>query len=159
MKAETGQARAPRFADKIADRYGTMHPAILRHLIAWVLLMREGFDGDLDCMVILAVAGDRVLKDPSLREWSYRDLLVKPQIDARIPLTNRKSIADSTGIPRETVRRKVAMLIDRGWLVEQPDGSLMPTKKAAEELHFTTLRSFEILGHLAEALVSVSREA
>ena len=155
--AGTGQAPGVRFADRINDSYGAMHPAILRHLIAWVLLMREGFDGDLDCMVILAVAGDRALKDPAVRGWSYRDILAKPQIETQIPLTNRKSIADSTGIPRETVRRKVAMLMDRGWIVEQPDGSLMPTKKAAEELHFTTMRSFEILGHLAEAL-AITRE-
>ena len=139
-------------AKQYAERYGDVHPKILRHLIAWVLLMRESFDGDLDLMVVLAVIGDRALKDPSVRGYSYQGLIDRKPVATRIPLTNRKSIADSTGIPRETVRRKVATLIARGWVEELPDGSLIPALASKTDLYATTLRSFEVLGRLAEAL-------
>jgi hypothetical protein len=141
-----------RLAKQYAERYGDVHPKILRHLIAWVLLMREGFDGDLDLMVVLAVIGDRALKDPSVRGYSYQGLVDRKQVTLTVPLTNRKSIADSTGIPRETVRRKVATLIARGWVAELPDGSLMPAPASKTDLYAVTLRSFEVLGRLTEAL-------
>jgi hypothetical protein len=145
-----------RLAKQYAERYGDAHPKILRHLIAWVLLMREGFDGDLDLMVVLAVIGDRAMADPSVKGYSYQGLIERKPVMPRVPLTNRKSIADSTGIPRETVRRKVATLIARGWVEELPDGSLIPTIVAKTELHSTTLHSFEVLGRLAEALQAVT---
>jgi hypothetical protein len=154
----TGSNNPRRLAEEYADRYGAVHPNILRHLIAWVLLMRESFDGDLDMMVVLAVIGDRALKDSAGRDRSYREFLDRPQVDRKIPLTNRKSIADSTGIPRETVRRKVATLVARGWVIEQPDGSLTPARGATEELQATSLRSFEILGRLAEAVLAAHPE-
>lgn len=154
----TGPNKPRRLSDEYADNYGAVHPNILRHLIAWVLLMRESFDGDLDMMVVLAVIGDRALKDVSVRNWSYRDMIDRPQVEPTIPLTNRKSIADSTGIPRETVRRKVATLVARGWVIEQPDGSLLPARGSTEELQATSLRSFEILGRLAEAVLAAHPE-
>ena len=40
--------------------------------------------------------------------------------------TNMRSLAESTGIPRETVRRKVALLIARGWVVTD-EGTLYYT--------------------------------
>jgi hypothetical protein len=153
-----GSTNTRRLSEQYAERYGAIHPKILRHLIAWVLLMRESFDGDLDMMVVLAVIGDRAMKDGAVRDLSYRDLLERPQVEPKIPLTNRKSIADSTGIPRETVRRKVATLVARGWVIEQPDGSLLPTRGSAEELQSTSLRSFEILGRLAEAVLDAHQE-
>lgn len=148
-------ACGPRIAELIAQNYGDVHPAILRHLLQWVLLMREGFDGDLDLMVVMAVIGDRTLKDLAFRDLGYAELRLKPEIKPDNPLTNRKSIADSTGIPRETVRRKVATLLAKGWIEERPDGTLATTRGATDALHPITLRSFEILGHLGATLAAV----
>lgn len=148
-------ARRTRLAELIARHYGDVHPGILRHLLQWTLLMREGFDGDLDLMLVLAVIGDRTIQDGQFRNLGYHEMLGTSPIKPRVPLTNRKSIADSTGIPRETVRRKVATLLARGWIAEMPDGSLTPTRGASEALGPVTLRSFEILGQLGEALAAV----
>lgn len=148
-------ARRARLAELIARHYGDVHPAILRHLLQWTLLMRESFDGDLDLMLVLAVIGDRTIQDAQFRTLGYHEMLSASPVKPRVPLTNRKSIADSTGIPRETVRRKVATLLARGWIAEMPDGSLAPTRGASEALGPVTLRSFEILGQLGEALAAV----
>jgi hypothetical protein len=148
----TVATKRPRLATLIERHYGELHPGILRHLLQWTLLLREAFDGDLDSMIVLAVIGDRLVTDPKFPNMGYSELMNRPQFLPDLPQTNRRSIADSTGIPRETVRRKVAALVARGWIEERSDGSLIVTGTAAQALHPTTLRSFEILGNLGEAL-------
>jgi hypothetical protein len=49
-------------------------------------------------------------------------------------------------------------LIARGWVVELPDGSLMPAAAVKTDLHATTMRSFEVLGRLTEALQAVAQK-
>ena len=51
----------------------------------------------------------------------------------RLPLRpcNAFSISSSTGIPRETVRRKVSHLIQNGWISRDAKGGLTITAKAA----------------------------
>lgn len=46
---------------------------------------------------------------------------------------NTQSISEYTGIPRETVRRKINELITRGWIVKD-DAKLIVTKKCADDL-------------------------
>lgn len=47
---------------------------------------------------------------------------------------NALSISDATGMPRETVRRKVKELEKRGWLVREGARSLTLTPRAIEQL-------------------------
>lgn len=149
--------REERLATRYARQYGSVHPKVLRHLLSWTLLMRESFDGDLDLMIVLAVIGDRRLKEPVIREIGFQEIVDGCQVPHTVPLTNRKSISDSTGIPRETVRRKVANLLARGWIAELPDGSLTTTVEAARALEPITYRSFEILSHLAETFIALEK--
>ena len=55
----------------------------------------------------------------------FRKLVLRP--------CNAFSISSSTGIPRETVRRKVARLAELGWIVRDSRGGLTITAKAAAE--------------------------
>lgn len=48
--------------------------------------------------------------------------------------TNGHSIALVTGIPRETVRRKLVKLAALGWLTENANGQLVPAARLGEEL-------------------------
>ncbi|RQW27237.1 hypothetical protein EHS17_08120 [Rhodobacteraceae bacterium CH30] len=48
--------------------------------------------------------------------------------------TNGHSITLVTGIPRETVRRKLAKLVALDWLSENVYGQLLPTPRLAEQL-------------------------
>jgi len=109
----------------------TIRPTVLEqhayqvaHLISsfTVPLLRDlysRFDGD---MVEIIVLGEIALRNVSqffnksagvvhehwLDDEEQRNKLMRP--------CNALSISDATGIPRETVRRKVKQLIDKGWL-------------------------------------------
>jgi predicted transcriptional regulator len=77
------------------------------------------FGGDLQEMLVLAVMGQVHLR-AGLDVGP--DGLVKPRsIPGPIGITASR-IADVTGIPRQTVRRKLAKLESRGWIVPKPSG-------------------------------------
>jgi hypothetical protein len=69
---------------------------------------------------------------------------------------NARSIADFSGIPRETVRRKVQDLIDLGW-VERHGNDLRATDKARVELMPLTETSLDYLVGMATVFSSASR--
>ena len=100
------------------------HAYQVAHLISsfTVPLLRDlyrRFDGD---MVEIIVLGEIAMRNVSqffsknasalpeqwLDDESQRKKLMQP--------CNALSISEATGIPRETVRRKVKQLIDKGWL-------------------------------------------
>lgn len=74
------------------------------------------FNGDLVMALVLGELGQYVagpLHDsPSTKRSS------------KIRSINAYSISIASGIPRETVRRKLDKLLERGWVVETPDGKL-----------------------------------
>lgn len=112
-----------------ADGFTTHVSALVRLLTA----LREAFDGDLDTLLIFAVIGDRHFArrvDPNTP--TYRTLGSTEVSDT--PSVNAFSIAQCTGIPRETARRKVAQLVERGWVTNDASGNLRPTRRAAREL-------------------------
>jgi hypothetical protein len=83
----------------------------------------DGFDGDLElCAIFVAIAcasTGAALRDPEV----FADLDdTRPLPDSYHRPISRRAIAISTGLARETVRRKVAQLVDRGLIVEEPDG-------------------------------------
>jgi hypothetical protein len=70
---------------------------------------RKTFGGDFDCVMVLAVLGQRFL-------GAYHDLAPGEIPDeARIWMSALR-ISDVTGIPRESVRRKLAQLLAKGWV-------------------------------------------
>ena len=83
----------------------------------------ECYGDDLDCFVIyLAVA-------MASTGWTQRrpDILASVPPAATLPdelhrPVSRRAIAASTGLPRESVRRKIAQLVEMGYLVEEPRG-------------------------------------
>jgi hypothetical protein len=77
------------------------------------------FGGDLQEMLVLAVIGQvhlRAMLDPG------PDGTVKPRTHPASTGINTSRIADVTGIPRQTVRRKLAKLQTRGWVAPQSSG-------------------------------------
>lgn len=61
---------------------------------------------------------------------------------------NAYSIAAATGLPRETVRRKIVRLIELGWIHRQDNGHLFITDVALEQ--FGTMLSSRALAELLE---------
>jgi hypothetical protein len=94
---------------------------IVRHLIR----VYHAFDGDLlEAIVLGEVAHHNVSPYlAALNEARRNGAASPPGPDSAAYLpTNAFSIAQSTGIPRQTVRRKVKALVARGWLLESKAG-------------------------------------
>lgn len=78
------------------------------------------FRGDLQEMIVLALVGQvqiRAMRSAAEAGLDPDDLPLD-----RLSIT-ASSVADVTGIPRETVRRKLAALEQRGWILRNADGS------------------------------------
>jgi hypothetical protein len=84
----------------------------------------QAFENDYETAILFMAISNRnaqfAMEDPELRARyaSYSDAI---PTDIATPIS-RMALARSTGLPRETVRRKVGKLIQKGWVVETKDG-------------------------------------
>jgi hypothetical protein len=69
-------------------------------------------------------------------------------------LTNIELISLSSGIPRETVRRKICEMLETGWVEKDAKGRIFVTNKAAQELDQATQIIFSLL---ADMFVRITR--
>jgi len=76
-------------------------------------------------------------------------------IDCKLKPCNAYSIAAATGLPRETVRRKIARLIELGWLNKRHNGHLYVSSRALN--HFGSLLRSRDLPELLETADKVRR--
>ena len=115
------------------------HAYQISHLIAGftVPLMRNlyhQFDGDMVQMMILGEIslhnvsqffrkGGADVPEKLLDDLQQRDQLMQS--------CNALSISEATGIPRETVRRKVEQLLEKGWLYRDEHKRLMVRQRVS----------------------------
>lgn len=96
-----------------------MASELLRPLLNVFSAAREVCDGDVDKFVILLVIGMRTTEHPEFKRLTDAQIMAgDPPVLPSLG-TNTRSIAASVGIPKETARRKLAELVDCGWLVRQ----------------------------------------
>ena len=62
------------------------------------------------------------------------------------------SLTHYSGIPRETVRRKIGFLIEKGWVVRVEGNLIVTTQRAKERLGLLTLSSLTFLTRLKGTL-------
>lgn len=67
-------------------------------------------------MVVVAL---RTTEHPQFKQLSYDELTAAGLEKQPSRGTNVRSLADSLGLPRETVRRKVNSLVAAGWIEKQ----------------------------------------
>lgn len=119
---------------------------MVRHLL---LLYRE-FEGDLLLPIILGeIALHNVKKLYTVEKTCLKALRDIPKgVERRRYLepTNAFSISEATGIPRETVRRKIFKLVEKGWVVKGSRGELLITEDVSE--YFTRNFNKELLTEL-----------
>ena len=112
-------------------RLAALHLA--RYNLRYLVRLYGAFDGDLLLPIVLGEVGlynmgGLAMEDPANLpgacpdEESFRRLPLRP--------CNAFSISSSTGIPRETVRRKVSHLIQHGYIDRDQKGGLTITSKA-----------------------------
>jgi len=94
----------------------------------------RAFQGDMVAAIVLGEIAHRNVEawlshdanpEHALHDAAQRTHLMRP--------CNALSIAEACGLPRETVRRKVVMLIERGYVFRNPDGFLYLTVNVADD--------------------------
>lgn len=135
------------------SEFGKLHAlhvaAFTRHLVA----CREALDGDLDLFLVLTIIGERCFAVRNVPAGMTEAQFHASSVSTVEPVAiNLQSIADFSGIPRETVRRKVATLVARGWVRRGPDGLLAVTDQAKDNLLPLTESSTRYLRELLGAL-------
>ncbi|WP_439137076.1 helix-turn-helix domain-containing protein [Roseicyclus sp.] len=136
--------------ERITEAFGVIFPIHLASSARLLHSARQHFHGDLDKMFIVCV----ILASEGDAAWRKIDLEKLDEIP-RMGCTNTASIALSTGIPRATVQRKLADLVDCGWIERRTDTGWSMTLKAAQDLRGLSL---ETLRHL-EAITTALRKS
>jgi len=119
----------------VAGNYPVIAHSLLRPLLDLFSVSRQACGGDMDKFLVMLVVAIRTTEHKLFATYSQAQLL-----SGEIPVfpslgTNVRSVADSIGAPKETIRRKVGELIDAGWIARQ-----------GKELRFTTLAYQQLAG-------------
>ena len=143
----------------LVQHFGDLWPVHNDGFTALLIECRKHFDGDMDEMLILSVVGSRTLTVERARGLNYGDFVKGERTVGISRRINTQSVADSTGIPRETVRRKIGRLIERGWVRKNEDGTLEVTKAAAVDLAPATQATFNYFLAFGNVLLEKLTEA
>ncbi len=108
-------------------------------------LITDHFDCDIECfecyLAVVSANVGRLMRSPGPIDDAR-----PPSDEERLPVS-RRAIAASVGLPRETVRRKVMELVEKGHLVEVRGGlkAVAPVIEHADNLQILlgALRTFE----------------
>ena len=120
----------PFSSEKITSHFGHIFPTHVDALCELLIVLRQQFFGDLDLMLILAIIGSRALPARQTSNMTYAEFISDNTKDRADQPINIQSIAECSGIARETVRRKVHKLEDLGFIARDPSGMLTVTDKA-----------------------------
>ncbi len=132
------------------ERFGRVWPAHVDGLIAFLTRLRAAFKGDLDAALIMAVVGSAALPRGRIPEnLSFKAFRMLDRRDAFYTPLNTFSIAQITGIPRETARRKLKQMAQRGWIRRDAKGFWHIEPVGREALEPMTQYSLEYLNRIA----------
>jgi DNA-binding MarR family transcriptional regulator len=158
LKKETTDGSKHRPAHRRADKAAAAFEAhyldyqyvFVEFLISHLIDASRAFDGDYQEMLVMAVLGQsRLAAVRSSATRNFTRLDVPPTAES----TNATRISDITGIPRQTVRRKLASLEARGWITRDDAGayrlfSVAGHSKARQDLSEPDRRAIERIARL-----------
>lgn len=131
--------------ENITTNFGHIFPAHVAALCELLIVLRQQFFGDLDLMLILAIISSRALPARQTNNMPYSEFISANSKERADQPINVLSIANCSGIPRETVRRKVNKLEELGFIERDPSGMLKVTAKATRQLVPATEASLHYL--------------
>jgi hypothetical protein len=143
----------------VRKQFGDLWPYHNKAFNELLILCRRAFDGDLDKMIILSIIGERTLTVERAAGISYERFLEGLRGPASSKPINVQSISECTGIPRETVRRKIGQLIERGWVQRDESGLLFVLPQASRDLRPITEGTLEYLRRVGAAILRVAGRA
>lgn len=134
-------------------RFGKLHAHHVAGLTRHLVECRRAFGGDLDLFLVFSIIGERSFTPRNVPEsMTEQEFRASPVSTVEPAAINLQSIADYSGIPRETVRRKVAALVAMGWVARDAAGLIAVTDRAKEGLAGLTESSVRYLRNLVAAL-------
>lgn len=104
----------------LAANYRAYQYRFVEFFIEHLSDVSRAFHGDLQSMIVLALVGQVQMRATRAAVEAGIDPSAIPT--ERVSITASR-IADVTRIPRETVRRKLGLLGDKGWVQRNPGGS------------------------------------
>lgn len=121
-----------------------------RYMLRHFLSLYKEFNGDLLLPVVLGEIGHHNI----MKFYSQEGGCLKARNNAptgaerlsQLEPSNAYSISEATGIPRETVRRKIDKLVKKGWLTKGVRGEVAITELVTE--HFTKDFNKQMLAEL-----------
>ena len=137
----------------ILDRFDEIYPAYRYAFARLMVTLRRDFDGDLDAMLVLLT-----LSLGTDRENWAEVLLGNFEHSAQVRLTNTQSIAAASGIPRESVRRKLETMRARGWVERDEKGNWTPCPRVATDLREGSQETIAFIRTLAAAIFSADEK-
>ncbi|KAA6184488.1 hypothetical protein F2Q65_12305 [Thiohalocapsa marina] len=145
--------------EDLARHFGHIWPVHVEEFTALLIALRRQFGGDLDRMLVLAIIGSRTLSRRRIDGLSYDDFTVLRRNEHAPDPINLQSIADCSGIPRETVRRKIRDLEAAGWIVKRENGYLLASAAAASDLAPMTEATMRYLVMIANACIEATTQS
>lgn len=127
------------FDPAMLDKHLTAANLYISHFfLGYLKDLRREFAGDLNLVIILAEIGHHntspYFSEDKVDSEGLSKLSADPEKLESLPCCNAFSLSQATGIPRETVRRKIKWLLEKGWVVETPMRGLRVT--SACQQHF-----------------------
>ncbi len=119
----------------------------------------EVFDGDLELALILGEVANRnigfVLSETGVSSSEVDQEIIRARENNGLSPCSAMSVSLATGLPRETVRRKLNKLVVQGFLVKLRDSTFVTTTKPLE--YFSETLTKEQLADLLRTGAKISR--
>ena len=139
------------YDDAMLLHFGPLHAESVAALCAYLVECRKFFNGDLDLCLVMMVIGERTFTHKNAPDISYAQWADAPVGSVKHEAINLQSIADYSGIPRETVRRKLDWLVARGWVARDDRRYVYATDQAKRDLQGLTEGNLRYLSALRRA--------
>lgn len=133
-------------ADWVIERLDQIYPVYRAAFGRLMTTLRHDFDGDLDAMLVMLT-----MSQGTERTGWAKILLEHYEPVPQMRLTNTQSISQASGIPRETVRRKLEALKRKGWVERDAKGNWTPTAAAVADLRNSSRESISFIRAIAAA--------
>ena len=143
--------KAPAFS---VERYIARKGEVLLHMshffLQYLSALYQQFDGDLAMVIVLGEIShhntSHAFSPAELTNLKVLEVAADNYDRNRMPGCNAYSLSCATGIPRQTVRRKIAALKKRDWIEEVPGYGLRISRSCAR--HFSPDFSIHVLDGL-----------
>ena len=145
--------------ERYEQRRGEIRLHMSHFFLRYLTDIYQAFEGDLAAAIILGEISHhnttRFFSPDQESNAVIRELQNEPAFWREMDGCNAYSVSCVTGIPRETVRRKIAAMKQRGWLEEVPQQGLRITQVCAD--HFGADFSLRFLNGLLRASRHIER--